>query len=81
VIAFCITIVLMNPNIDISQLSPAECILLAEQLWERARSQAGAVPVTEAQLAELNRRLDAHERGEMPPGTPWEEVDAWLGTL
>jgi putative addiction module component (TIGR02574 family) len=71
----------MLPEIDISQLSPAECILLAEQLWERARNHPEAIAVTEAQLTELYRRLDANERGEMPPGLPWEEVDAWLGTL
>ncbi len=71
----------MNPNLDISQLSPSECILLAEQLWERARTHPDAIPVTDEQMAELNRRLDAWERGEMPPGSSWEEVDAWLGTL
>lgn len=71
----------MKLEIDISQLSPAECILLAEQLWERVRNHPEAVPVTEAQLAELNRRLEASDRGEMPPGLPWEDVDAWLATL
>ena len=71
----------MNPDIDISQLSPAECILLAEQLWDRARNHPEAIPVTEAQMAELNRRMDAYERGELPPGLSWEEVDSWLSTL
>ncbi len=64
----------MNPEIDISQLSPAECILLAEQLWEQARAHPEAVPITPAQLEELNRRLDALESGKMPPGEPWEVV-------
>jgi putative addiction module component (TIGR02574 family) len=71
----------MTADLDISRLSPAECILLAEQLWERARNHPDAVPVTEAQMTELNRRLDAHERGDLPPGSLWEEVDDWLGTL
>ena len=60
----------MKPEIDISQLSPAECILLAERLWERARNHPEAIPITEAQMAELNRRVDAYERGEMLPGEP-----------
>lgn len=71
----------MHPDIDTSQLSPAECILLAEQLWEQARNHPEAVPIPPEHLKELHRRLDAYERGEMPPGQPWEEVDAWLGTL
>jgi len=66
---------------DISHLTQAECILLAEQLWERARAHPEAIPVTDAQVAELNRRLDAFERGDMPPGSPWDDVDAWLATL
>jgi len=63
----------MTADFDISQLSPAECILLAEQLWERARNHPEAVPVPPEQLEELHRRLDAYERGEMPPGRLNEE--------
>src|SRR5438105_4247841 len=40
---------IMNGDFDISHLSSAECILLAEQLWEQARSRPDAVPVTPAQ--------------------------------
>jgi putative addiction module component (TIGR02574 family) len=61
-------------EIDTSHLSPVECILLAEQLWEQARRNADAIPVTDEQMAELNRRMDAIESGEMPPGEPWEIV-------
>jgi len=68
----------MKPEIDISQLSPAECILLAEQLWEQARAHAEAIPVTPAQLEELNRRLDALNSGTMAPGEPWEVVSERL---
>lgn len=72
-----------NPSqpFDFSQLSPAEAILLAEQLWDHARNHPEAVPITDAQMSELNRRLDASHRGELPPGESWEEVDAWLATL
>ena len=64
----------MNPDIDISQLTPAECILLAEQLWERARNHPEAVPVPPEHLQELNRRLQALDSGEMAPGEPWEII-------
>lgn len=64
----------MTGEFDISRLTPAECILLAEQLWEQARVHAEAIPVTPAQLEELNHRLDALEEGTMDPGEPWEAV-------
>jgi putative addiction module component (TIGR02574 family) len=68
----------MTRHFDTSALSPSECILLAEQLWEQARTHPEAIPVTPAQLEELYRRLDAYERGDMPPGEPWEIVRARL---
>jgi putative addiction module component (TIGR02574 family) len=64
----------MPIDFDLSVLSPSECILLAEQLWERARTRPEAIPVTDAQRDELNRRVDALGSGEMPPGQPWESV-------
>jgi putative addiction module component (TIGR02574 family) len=64
----------MTQELDISRLTPAECISLAEQLWEQARAHPEAVPVTQAQLEELHRRLDAIEAGNMPRGEPWESV-------
>jgi putative addiction module component (TIGR02574 family) len=64
----------MSTEFDLSGLSPSECILLAEQLWEHARTHAEAAPVTDAQREELKRRLDALDSGEMPPGEPWEIV-------
>jgi putative addiction module component (TIGR02574 family) len=64
----------MPIDFDLSGLSPSECILLAEQLWERARRRPEAVPVTDAQRDELKRRVDALNSGEMPPGEPWDTV-------
>ena len=69
---------LMKPDIDISQLSPAECILLAEELWDRARNHPEAIPVDPEHLAEINRRVDARDSGTMRPGEPWEVVRTWL---
>lgn len=68
----------MKPDIDISQLSPAECILLAEELWYRARNHPEAIPVDPEHLAEINRRVDALDSGTMEPGEPWEAVRARL---
>jgi putative addiction module component (TIGR02574 family) len=69
---------LMKSGIDISQLSPAECILLAEELWERARNHPEAILVDPEHLAEINRRIEARDSGTMEPGESWEAVRARL---
>jgi putative addiction module component (TIGR02574 family) len=61
------------PAIDIYKLAPAERLQLIDELWESLRSCPESVPLTDAQRDELDRRLDAFERGE-GESTPWDEV-------
>jgi putative addiction module component (TIGR02574 family) len=49
----------MSSEFDISRLTASESILLAEQLWEDARTHPEAVPVADTQREELKRRIDA----------------------
>jgi putative addiction module component (TIGR02574 family) len=62
-----------KPDIDIASLTNDERLRLIEELWNSFRETPDAVPLTEAQRSELDRRLDEMERdgGE---GIPWEEV-------
>lgn len=60
-------------DIDLSALSPAECILLAQQLWDRVYEEAQALPMPAEQRAEIERRLAAVDAGTMPVHR-WEEV-------
>ncbi|HEY3130491.1 MAG TPA: addiction module protein [Acidobacteriota bacterium] len=62
-----------KPDIDIASLTNDERLRLIEELWNSFRENPDAVPLTEAQRSELDRRLDEMERdgGE---GIPWEEV-------
>jgi putative addiction module component (TIGR02574 family) len=60
-------------NIDINALSPKERLELLEQLWDSLSSTPEAIPLTDAQREELDRRLDDLER-EGAVGIPWEEV-------
>ena len=62
---------------DFSKLSIAERIQLAEDLWDSIPEDAVDVPLTEAQKAELDRRLDDLER-DPDAGEPWEVVRARL---
>jgi putative addiction module component (TIGR02574 family) len=54
-----------------------ERIELAEALWEDIAEEGYEPPVTPAQAAELDRRLEEHRRNPQT-GIPWEQVKAEL---
>ena len=60
-------------GLDIASLTPEERLDLLEELWDSLGATPEAIPLTEAQRAELDRRLDDLER-EGPVGIPWDEV-------
>jgi putative addiction module component (TIGR02574 family) len=60
-------------GVDIASLTPEERLSLLEELWESLAPAPEAVPLTDTQRAELDRRLDDLER-DGPVGIPWEEV-------
>ncbi|MFL5804835.1 MAG: addiction module protein [Roseiflexaceae bacterium] len=59
--------------VDISQLSVAERIQLVEDLWDSLTTTPEAIPVTQAQRDELDRRLQAHHDNPSQ-GASWEQV-------
>ena len=60
-------------DLDISKLTVAERIQLAEDLWDSVAAETGEPPLTEAQVAELDRRLAELARNP-DAGEPWEVV-------
>ena len=62
-----------EPAFNIDDLSQEERLTLLEQLWDSLTVDPGAVPLTSAQQAELDHRLDEIDRGDVK-GIPWEEV-------
>lgn len=60
---------------DILELPVPERIRLVEEIWESVAEVPEAVPLTEEQKAELNRRLDAY-RNNPNAGSPWSDVKA-----
>jgi putative addiction module component (TIGR02574 family) len=58
-------------TIDIAKLTPAERLDLLEQLWDSLSPEA--IPMTDAQKEEPDRRLDELDR-DGPAGIPWNEV-------
>ncbi len=48
-------------NAKLSKLSIGERIRLVEELWDSIAADQRALPLTDEQRAELDRRLDAYE--------------------
>lgn len=64
----------MNPRkVDVRSLSPGERLDLLEEIWASLTETPEKLPLTDAQRAELDRRLDEFER-DPARGIPWEEV-------
>lgn len=63
--------------IDISALTVSERIQLAEDLWDSVAAADTDIPLTPAQVEELDRRLDDLERNP-DAGVPWEVARARL---
>ena len=53
----------MTQHLDIFQLSPAERILLAEELWDSLVDTPELAPIPAEHLEELKHRLDAEAAG------------------
>ena len=62
-------------DLDISRLSVAERIQLAEDLWDSVAAETGDFALTAAQSAELDRRLAALTR-DPEAGESWPVVGA-----
>lgn len=60
-------------GLDIASLTLEERLSLLGELWDSLAAAPEAVPLTDAQRSELDRRLDELE-AEGPVGIPWDEV-------
>lgn len=66
----------MHPSdLDITSLSAAERIQLAEDLWDSVAAETGGLPLTVAQQTELDRRL-ADLESDPSAGESWATVRA-----
>ena len=55
------------------QLDVSERIELVQDIWDSVAAVPEAVPLTDAQRQELERRLDEYHRNP-DSGSPWDEV-------
>lgn len=63
------------PALDVDQLSRDEQLDLLDQLWRALGRDPRALPLSDAQKVELDRRLDELET-DGPVGLTWDEVVA-----
>jgi putative addiction module component (TIGR02574 family) len=63
---------------DILNLSVAERLELIADLWDSLVETPEAIPLTEAQKAELDKRLEAY-RKDPTAGAPWSVVRDRIG--
>ena len=62
-----------NALLDLNTLSDEERIDLAVALWESVGEKGKALPLTQGQAQELDRRVASY-RADADFGTPWREV-------
>jgi putative addiction module component (TIGR02574 family) len=62
-------------DLGIDRLSVADRLALVQEIWDSIPSDPEMVPLTEAQRAELERRL-ADSLARPDAVTPWEDVKA-----
>jgi putative addiction module component (TIGR02574 family) len=63
--------------VNVSRLSRDEQFDLLDQLWESLGRDPEALPMSDSQREELDRRLDELE-AEGPTGLSWDEVVAQI---
>jgi putative addiction module component (TIGR02574 family) len=62
-------------SLGIDRFSVEERLTLVEDLWDSIADDSAAAPLTDAQRAELDRRLADHEANP-DDVVPWEDVKA-----
>lgn len=68
----------MSPRLEalgIDRLSVGERIALVQEIWESIANETEALPLTQAQQQEVDRRLAAHQANPQS-AIPWEQVEA-----
>ena len=62
-----------KPRLNFDDMTPAERLELAEELWDSLDDSVDSLPLTSAQADELDRRMTAY-RSDGDPGRPWRDV-------
>ncbi len=66
-------------SLGIDRMSVEERLALVEELWDSIAEDSAAVPLTDAQRTELDRRIAEHE-AHPDDVVSWEDVKASINT-
>lgn len=64
-------------SLGIDNLSMDQRLQLLDEIWDSIAAESDDIPLTDAQKADLQRRLDAYH-ADPRAGSSWEEVKARL---
>ena len=65
-------------SLGIDRLSVDERMALVEDIWDSIALESAALPLTDAQRTELDRRIAEHDANP-DDVVPWEDVKASIG--
>ena len=66
---------ILEQHPELLKLSPAEKLALVSELWDNLVAHPDAVPVSQAQIAEIERRMEEYRKDPCQV-TRWEEAKA-----
>jgi putative addiction module component (TIGR02574 family) len=62
-------------SLGIDRLPVEERLILVEEIWNSIAAESAAVPMTDAQRTELQKRIEGDDANP-DDATPWEQVEA-----
>jgi len=64
---------ILEQHPELSRLSPADKLMLVNELWDDLASNPDQIPVSDEVVAELDRRMEVYKKDPTAVST-WEEI-------
>ena len=64
---------ILEQHPELSRLSPADKLMLVNELWDELAANPDQIPVSDEVIAELDRRMEVYKKDPTAVST-WEEI-------
>jgi putative addiction module component (TIGR02574 family) len=64
---------ILEQHPELSRLSPADKLMLVNELWDDLAANPDQIPVSDEVIAELDRRMEVYKKDPTAVST-WEEI-------